>query len=181
MAERVEPYAVLAEFDSSARLIEAARQVRAQGFANIDAFTPFPVEGLADAIGFQSRSVPVATLLGGLAGAALGFLMQVATNLDYPLWIGGRPLIAVPAFLLITFEMLVLGAVLAGIGTMFIANRLPRLNHPLFDADDFRFESDDRFFLAIFADEQFDRNEAGKALAALEPRAIIDVPGKPVR
>jgi len=181
MAERHEPYAVLAEFDSSARLIEAARRIRAQGFANIDAFTPFPVEGLADAIGFRSRSVPVATLLGGVAGGVFGFLMQVATNLDYPLWVGGRPLVAVPAFLLIAFELLVLGAVLAGIGTMFVANRLPRLNHPLFDADDFRFESDDRFFLAIFADEHFDRNEAGKALAVLEPKAIIDVPGRPVR
>jgi len=181
MAERAPPYAVLAEFDSSDRLIEAARKVRARGFENIDAFIPFPVEGLADAIGFRSRSVPLATLFGGIAGALLGFLMQVATNLDYPLWIGGRPLLAVPAFLLIAFEMLVLGAVLAGIGTMFIGNRLPRLNHPLFDADDFRFESGDRFFLAIFADEHFDRDEAGKALAALEPKAIIDVPGRPAR
>lgn len=181
MAERTMPYAVLAEFDSADALIQAVRRIRAQGFANIDAFTPFPVEGLTDAIGFRSRSVPLVTLLGGIAGPVLGFAMQVATNLDYPLRIGGRSLVAVPAFLLITFEMLVLGAVLAGIGTMFVANRLPRLNHPLFDADDFRLESDNRFFLAIFADEQFDRNEAGKALAALEPKAIIDVPGKPVR
>jgi len=181
MAEHAQPYAVLAEFGTSERLIEAVRRIREQGFTNIDAFTPFPVEGLADALHFRDRKVPVATLLGGIAGGLIGFLMQAGVNLDYPLWIGGRPLIAVPAFIMITFELLVLGAVLAGIGTMFVANRLPRLNHPLFDAEDFRFESDDRFFLAIFADADFDRNEAGKALAALDPRAIIDVPGRPQR
>lgn len=179
MADPVSLYALLAEFDSAEGLVAAARRVREQGFRNLDAFTPFPVEGLADALDFHDDKVAVATLVGGIGGAAAGFLMQVGTNLDYPLWIGGRPLIAVPAFLLITFEMLVLGAVLAGIGTMFVANRLPRLNHPMFDADDFRFESDDRFFLAILADPTFDRDAAGKALAALHPRAIIDVPGRP--
>ena len=115
-------------------------------------------------------------LIGGATGALLGFLMQVATNLDYPLWIGGRPLIAVPAFLLICFEMLVLGAVLAGIGTMLIANRLPRLHHPVFAADRLDLSADDRFFLAILADAAFDRDAAGKALAAMHPRAIIEVP-----
>ena len=121
-----ELHALLAEFDSPERLIDAARRLGGQGW-RLEAFTPFPVEGLGRMLGFADNRVPRAMLIGGATGALLGFLMQVATNLDYPLWIGGRPLIAVPAFLLICFEMLVLGAVLAGIGTMLIANRLPRL------------------------------------------------------
>lgn len=179
MAEHAMPYAVLAEFDSAERLLEAVRDIRRQGYDNIDAFTPFPVKGLAEALNFRDRKVPIATLLGGIVGALAGFLMQAGASLDYPLWVGGRGLVPVPAFLLITFEMMVLGAVLSGIGTMFIANRLPRLNHPLFDADDFCLESDDRFFLAIFSGPDFDRDAAGKSLAALHPDKIIDVPGKP--
>ncbi|MEC7930989.1 MAG: DUF3341 domain-containing protein [Pseudomonadota bacterium] len=170
-----ELHALLAEFDSPERLIDAARRLGGQGW-RLEAFTPFPVEGLDRMLGFADKRVPRAMLIGGATGALLGFLMQVATNLDYPLWIGGRPLIAVPAFLLICFEMLVLGAVLAGIGTMLIANRLPRLHHPVFAADRFDLSADDRFFLAILADAAFDRDAAGKALAALHPRAIIEVP-----
>ena len=169
-------HAVLAEFRDGEALVAAARAVRAQGFGPLDAFTPFPVEGLAEALGLGDRKVPVAMLAGGIAGAAAGFLMQVATNLDYPLRIGGRPLIAIPAFLLITFETMVLGAVLAGIATLFLANRLPKLHHPVFGADGFDLGGDDRFYLAIFAGPRFDRDAAGEALAALKPRAILDVP-----
>ena len=177
MADPADLYAVLAEFDAPERLVDAAKAVRARGFRRLDAFTPYPVDGLAEALGFRSQAVPIATLAGGIVGALTGYLMQVATNLDYPLWVGGRPLIAPPAFVLITFELLVLGAVLGGIGAMFVANRLPRLNHPIFDADSFDLAAPDRFFLAIMAGEGFDRNEAGKALTACKPRAIIDVPG----
>jgi len=173
------PYVVLAEFETAERLLAAVRTIRQRGFDRIDAFTPFPIEGLSDALGLRDDKVPRAMLVGGFLGAVAGFMMQVGTNLDFPLWIGGRPLIAVPAFMLITFEILVLGAVLAGIGTMFAANRLPRLNHPLFDGDRFDLSAEDRFFLAIFPDKGFDRDAAGKALAALSPAAIIDVPGKP--
>ena len=163
-----ELHALLAEFDSPERLIAAARRLGGHGW-RLEAFTPFPVEGLGRMLGFADNRVPRAMLIGGATGALLGFLMQVATNLDYPLWIGGRPLIAVPAFL-------VLGAVLAGIGTMLIANRLPRLHHPVFAADRLDLSADDRFFLAILADAAFDRDAAGKALAAMHPRAIIEVP-----
>ena len=178
MAEHPPLHAVLAEFAAPERLVEAARAIRGQGFRRLDAFTPFPVDGLADAIGFDEHRIPRAMLIGGIAGGLAGFLMQVATNLDYPLWVGGRPLLPVAAFLLITFELTVLGAVLAGIGTMLLLNRLPRLNHPLFGADRFDLASDDRFFLAILAGGDFDRDLAGRALAALRPIAIIDVPGE---
>ena len=181
MAEHPPLYALLAEFDAPELLVKAAKEMHAQGFRRIEAFTPYPVEGLAEAIGFSEHRVPPAMLIGGVIGAVAGFLMQVGATLDFPLWVGGRPLVAVPAFMLITFELTVLGAVLGCIGTMLALNRLPRLNHPMFDADRFSLASDDRFFLALLPGKDFDRDAAGKALAALHPQAIIDVPGRPER
>lgn len=172
-------FALLAAFDTPERLLDAVRTIRAQGFCKVDAFTPFPVKGLEQALDFHDRRVPAAMLIGGIVGAVSGFLMQVGTNLDYPLRIGGRPLVAVPAFMMITFELMVLGAVLAALAAMFIANRLPRLHHPVFDADGFDLSADDRFYLAIMSDARFDRDEAGKALAALKPDAIIEVRERP--
>jgi len=173
------PYAVMAEFADADALRRAAADLAPRRLGRIEAFSPFPVEGLAARLGTRDRKVPAATLIGGIVGAVCGFAMQAATNLDYPLWIGGRPLVAVPAFMLITFELAVLGAVLAGIGTMLIANRLPRFHHPLFEVEAFRRASDDRFFLAVLPGADFDRDAVGKALAALDPEAIYDVPAEP--
>ncbi|MBO9602758.1 MAG: DUF3341 domain-containing protein [Novosphingobium sp.] len=169
-------YALLGEFGSGKEVLAAAKAMRRAGCGPLDAFTPFPVDGLAEALGFSDCTVQTAAFVGGVVGAAAGFAMQMATNLDFPLWIGGRPLIAVPAFMLICFELLVLGAVLGAIGAMFVANRLPRLNHPMFEAPEFGLGSDRRFFLAVLAGPGFDRARAGRALAKLKPRAIIEVP-----
>lgn len=99
--------------------------------------------------------------------------MQVYTNLAFPLIIGGRPLVAPPAFMLITFELMVLFAVLFAIGGMLVLNRLPRLHHPLFDVDAFHLASKDKFFLVIFAnDRRFDRERTRAFLGTLEPVRI---------
>jgi len=170
-----EPFALMAEFDTPGRLLAAARALHAQGYRHVDAFTPFPVAGLPEALGQRDAKVPLAMLAGGIGGALAGFAMAAGLSLDYPLRIGGRPLVAVPAFVMVAFELMVLGAVLAGIVTLFVANRLPRLHHPVFGADRFDLSADDRFFLAILADADFDRDRAGKALAGLRPRSIIEV------
>jgi len=170
-------YGVMAEFKSPEDLTQAVRQARECGYRHLDAFTPFPVEGLAEEIGFADRRVPLATLTGGIFGAALGYGMQVYTNLDYSLNVGGRPIVAPTAFMLITFELLVLFAVLFGIGTMFILNRLPRLHHPLFGADRFDTASLDRFFLVIFSnDEHFDVRRTQDFLWGLGPERVQGVP-----
>ena len=176
MADPPRIVAVLAEFQEPDTMIAAAKAVSGQGW-RIETFTPFPVPGLKQALGFSENKVPVATLIGGIVGAATGFLMQVGAHLDFPLNVGGRPLIAVPAFMLITFELMVLFAVFAGIGTMMVANRLPKLHHPLFDVERFGMASDDRFFLAIIAgkDGTFDHHEARAALWRTQPVAVSDV------
>jgi hypothetical protein len=174
-----ELYGLLAEFGTPEKLLAAAKAMRGADCGELDAFSPFPVEGLAEALEFHTSAVQTAALVGGLVGTVGGFLMQVYTNLDFRLWIGGRPLVAVPGFMLITFELMVLGAVLACIGAMLVGNRLPRLNHPVFEAGDFNLGRPDRFFLAVLAGPKFDRDKAGKALAKLKPEAIVEIPQAP--
>lgn len=171
-------YGVLVEFDAPEQLVEAASAVRQEGFERVDAFTPFPVEGLAEALGFRERKIPLTAMIGGIGGAAAGYGMQVATNLDYPIDIGGRPLLPPQAFGLITFELLVLGAVLAMIFVLFLLCRLPRLNHPLFAVERFEHATVDGFFLFVpIRDTVNERVRAEALLLAREPRSIVEVAG----
>jgi hypothetical protein len=148
---KLEPAFLVAEFAEPEPMLEAARMLREDGW-QVEVHTPFPVKGMEEALGFHDRTVPHAFVIGGIVGAVSGFLIQVYANWAYPLDIGGRPLIAMPAFMLIIFELMVLGSVLTGLGTMFATNRLPRLHHPLFDAERFHLASDDRFFVSLALD-----------------------------
>lgn len=166
-------YGLLAEFNTAESLVEAAGKAKAAGYTRIEGFSPFPIDALADVLGVSDNRVPIACLIGGVAGCAGGFAMQVYASLDFPLNIGGRPLIAPQAFALITFELTVLGAVLSAVLTMLIANRLPRLNHPLFEAPSFHLASTDKFFLLIQADDpKFDEAAVRRFLARLKPVSI---------
>lgn len=177
MAERRRSYAVLGEFAEPEELLAGARALREQGW-RVEIFSPFPLEGMGEALGWSDDRVPLAFLIGGALGALGGFLMQVCTNRDFPLEIGGRPLIAVPAFMLITFELLVLFAVFGGIGMMLAANRLPRLHHPLFEAERFGLASNDRFFLAVLLGEgPPDAEDARAALIRLRAGDVTEVRG----
>jgi hypothetical protein len=171
---RNEPvFGLLAEFDSADDLVASARKARAEGFRQVDAYSPFPIEGLAETLGHRDGRVPWLTLMGGIFGAALGYGMQAYTNLDYPIDIGGRPLVAPPAFMLITFELMVLFAVLFSVGGMLVLNHLPRLHHPLFDLEEFHLASNDKFFLIVLAnDERFDRERTREFLATMDPVRI---------
>jgi hypothetical protein len=166
-------FGAMAEFDRAERLLEAVKQARGAHYSVMDAYSPFPIEGLAAALGFEDRRVPILTLIGGIAGAALGYGMQVYTNLSFPIDIGNRPLVATPAFMLITFEVGVLCAVLLTIGGMLALNHLPRLHHPVFDMPGFQLASADKFFLVIFSsDRRFDPDETRAFLASLQPRRV---------
>jgi hypothetical protein len=166
-------YALVAEFNRPEALKDAVERARKHGFTRVEAFSPFPVEGLAEALGFQENKVAPIMLSGAVLGAAAGFLMQVGVNLDFALNIGGRPVIATPAFVLITFEMTVLGAVGALILSLFLLNRLPRLHHPLFEIEAFHFATSDKFFMAILADDpDFDRAKVRRFLNSLDPVGV---------
>ncbi|MCS0493993.1 DUF3341 domain-containing protein [Ancylobacter sp. MQZ15Z-1] len=166
-------FGLMAEFSRPETLVDAIASARKAGFRRMDAYSPFPVEGAQQALGFEDNRVPWLTLAGGVFGAALGYGMQVYTNAAYPIDIGGRPLFATPAFMLITFELMVLFAVIFSIGGMLALNRLPRLHHPVFDIEAFHLASSDKFFLVIFGDDpKFDDGATRRFLEGLEPVGV---------
>lgn len=172
-----EIFGLLVEFDRPERLIDGVKRSRKAGFTQLDAYSPFPIEGLAEQLGFRDPRVPWLTLLGGLVGTAVGYGMQVYTNHAFPIDIGNRPLVAPPAFMLVTFELAVLFAVLFAVVSMFALNHLPRLHHPLFDVEEFHLASSDKFFLVVFSnDPQFNRERTRAFLRTLKPIGISSVP-----
>jgi hypothetical protein len=177
----VELYGLLAEFDDPRRLLEAARQARAVGYRRLDAFTPIPLQGLAEALGNPGTRLPWLTFVGGLLGAISGFALQYyIAVVEYPINIGGRPIDyrLWPAFVPVIFELTVLGASLFSVFGMLALNGLPMPHHPLFNVPEFRLASRDRFFLCIEArDPQFESGRTREFLASLQPRSLLEVPG----
>ena len=126
-------YGVLGEFETPEGLIHAAKAVHAAGYRRVDAYTPFPVEGLSEALGLRHNLVPSLTLLGGLLGGLGGFFFEYwASAVTYPINVGGRPLNSWPAFIPVTFELTVLGASLFSVFGMLALNKLPQPHHPVF-------------------------------------------------
>ena len=170
-------YGLMAEFENTQDLINAARRARAEGYRKMDAYTPFPVEGLAEALELGNTRVPLIVLIGGLIGAAVGYFMQYyLMAVDYPVNIGGRPYHSWPAFIPVTFEMTVLVAGLFAVLGMLALNGLPMPYHPVFNVPRFALATRDRFFLCIEAtDPLFDREQTRRFLERLLPRVVTEV------
>lgn len=171
-------YGLLAEFDTPTDIVVAARKAYAAGYRRMEAYSPFPVEGLAESIGFEHNRVALVCLIGGLLGLATAYSLQYWINVDaYPLNIGGRPFHSWPSFIIVCFELTVLfGGLAAAIG-MLAMNGLPLPYHPIFNAPTFSLASRDKFFLCIeAADPQFDRDATQAFLATLDARTITEVP-----
>lgn len=178
--ERTRLYGLIGEFETPKQLIEAARRVREAGYQKIDAYSPFPVEGLSQALGLGRKHdlVPLVTLVGGLCGGLGGFLFQLWVNvMAYPENIGGRPLNSWPAFIPVTFELTVLGASLSAVFGMLALNKLPQPHHPLFGAERFyKHASNDRFFICIEAqDPKFQLAETSKFLKSVNAQNVTEV------
>ena len=171
-------YGVVAEFNDPQTLLDAAVAVREQGYTSIDAFSPFPIHGLAEAIGFHKSRLSLIVLAMGLLGGAGGFFMQwYASVVAYPLNIGGKPLNSWPAWIPITFECAILLAALGAVFGMLALNGLPMPYHPVFNVRRFDSASRDKFFLVIQArDPRFNLAEARAFLQTLGPREVTDVP-----
>jgi hypothetical protein len=177
MAQETPIYGVIAEFETPDVLRAAAQQAYDAGYRRMDAYTPFPVEGLADAIGFHRTRLPLFVLLGGIIGGAGAFLMQYyAATTDYPINVGGRPLNSWPSFIPITFELTVLVATLAAVLSLLALNGLPMPHHPLFNVPGFELATRSHFFLCIEADDpQFDRTGVRQFLEGLNSQEVKDV------
>jgi hypothetical protein len=170
-------YGLLAEFETPEQLLEAARRTREEGYRKLDAYTPFPVEGLSEEVGFHRTWLPAFVLVAGVVGALGGFTLQYwISTIAYPLNVGGRPLNSWPAFIPVTFEMTILLAALTAVVGMILLNGLPLPYHPVFNAPRFARASQDRFFLAIEAeDPKFDREQTKAFLQTLQPQSIEEV------
>jgi hypothetical protein len=177
MKPRPPIYGLLAEFHTPEEVVAAARRTHEAGYRRIDAFAPYPVHGLSEAIGFRKTRLPLIVLLGGLTGTAAGFGLQYwASTLYYPMNIGGRPLNSWPAFIPITFETTVLLAAFAAVLGMLALNGLPTPYHPLFNVERFALASRDRFFIVIEAtDPLFEREKTREFLESLTNYGVYDV------
>jgi hypothetical protein len=178
METRSHIYGVVGEFDTPGKLIQAAEKARLAGYKNMDAFTPFPVEGLSEALGLKRTLVPLVTLTGGLLGGLGAFGLQYWISvISYPENIGGRSLNSWPAFIPVTFELTVLGASLFAVFGMLAMNKLPQPHHPLFNVDRFqKHASVDCFFLCLQADDpKFSVAEASRFLKEIDAQNISEV------
>lgn len=170
----------MAKFASDGQILAAAESAYGHGYRKMDAFTPFPVEGLPAALGRKGTSIPLIVFVAGICGGLGGYFLQwYAMAVSYPLNIGGRPLNSWPAYIPVTFELTILSAAFGAILGMLALNKLPEPYHPVFDVPGFERASTDKFFLCIESrDPKFDLAETRRFLAILKPEAILEVPAQ---
>jgi hypothetical protein len=171
-------HGLMAQFDSPVAIRKAARRAWRAGYREMDAYTPYPVEGLSADLGLPRTRIPFVVLMAGIVGAIVGFGMQwYSMAVDYRFDVGGRPPNSWPVFIPIAFEVMVLVASFAALLGMLFLNGLPRLYHPVFNVPSFACASQDCFFLCIEAtDPKFDLTQTRAFLAELNPKEITEVP-----
>lgn len=170
-------YGLMAEFESPTELVAAARAAREKGYRKLDAYTPFPIEELTDALHLHHNKLPLIVLLGGILGGLTGYLLQYyVTVIYFPINIAGRPLHSWPAYIIITFEVTILFAAISAVLGLLALCGLPMLYHPVFNVPRFVQASRNRFFLCIQArDPLFDVQQTSEFLLTLEPREVSEV------
>lgn len=171
-------YGMMAEFEQPEQLLSAANRAYAAGYRKMEAYSPMPIDGLAEAVGFKRNWVSLVVLMGGLAGCVGGFgLLWWIAVIAYPHNVGGRPFVSWPMFIPITFECTILLAALSSVVGMLAMNKLPMPYHPVFNVPAFAARaSSDRFFLCIEADDpKFDRDKTKAFLLELNPEEVSDV------
>ena len=171
-------YGVIAEFHGAQELLDAANATREAGYRNVDAYSPFPIHGLSEAIGFHRSRLSAVVLAMGILGGCSGFFMCWYANvIQFPLNIGGKPYNAWPAWIPITFECTILFAAFGAVFGMLALNGLPMPYHPVFNVKRFEQASRDRFFLVVQArDPLFEVDRVYTFLESLHPREVSDVP-----
>lgn len=173
----VGPYAMVAEFENEYQLLEAAEAAKEAGYSKMDAYSPFPIHGLSEAIGFRDKKVPWIVFAGGLVGAFVGYSLQYYVSVfDNSFNVGGKPLNSLPAFVPITFECTILFASLGAFVGMLALNGLPKPYHSIFNTPGFERASQDRFFLAIeTSDTSYESSKVRSFLQSFNPVAVSEV------
>ena len=177
MTPRPPIYGVMAEFDDPSSLVTATNRAREEGYRRMDAYSPYPIEELHDALGEHHSRLPLVVLIGGLIGCIGGYSLQYwVSAIAYPINVGGKPLHSWPAFIPVTFEMTILAAAFVAVLGMLGLNGLPMPYHPVFNVERFVNASRNRFFLCIEStDPKFDKDATSKFLESLQPREVCEV------
>jgi hypothetical protein len=171
-------WGMLAEFETPEQLVEATKKAHERGYRQMDAYTPFPIPEVSEALGIRNNRVPLLCLLGGVMGGGTAYVLQYWINtMAFPINVGGRPLHSWPSFIPVTFEMTVLFASFGAFFGMWALNGLPKLFHPIFNVDRFASASRNGFFLCIeSADPQFELQSVRAFLTSLHPQWVEEVP-----
>lgn len=177
------PVGVLGQFDNPDALKRAAAALRNAGFRKWDVHSPYPIHGVEQAMGMRPTRLPWLVLAAGLAGIVIALALQIWTNaIDYPINISGKPLLSIPAFIPITFELMVLLAAFAAFGGALVLNLLPQFGHPVLRSPRFVEAGRTGFFISIEAvDPKFDANqlpELLRSLGATHIELLFDLPGR---
>jgi hypothetical protein len=177
LSERPAVYGLMAEFEDPTSLVTATHKAYHEGYRCMDAYSPYPIEELHEALGSPHTRLPLIVLIGGLAGCIGGYLLQYwVSAIAYPVNIGGKPLHSWPAFIPVTFECTILVAALSCVLGMLALNGLPQPYHPVFNVPRFALASRNRFFLCIESkDPKFDIEGTRKFLETLYPREVTTV------
>jgi hypothetical protein len=172
-------YGLIAEFDSPTELVDAAREVRDAGYTATDAFSPFPIHDIDEALGVKRSILPYLCFAGGLLGLFTGIGLQYFVHvIDYPIIVGGRPHLSLPAMIPPAYELTILFTAFTAVFGMLFLNGLPRPYHPVFNVPRFALATREKFFLLIeSSDERFDYEETGRFLEGLSgQQGVFDVP-----
>ena len=171
-------YGIMAEFDTATELVDAANKMREAGYTKTDAFSPFPLHEIDEALGIKRSILPVLVFCGGILGCISGFSLAIFIHyIDYPLNIGGRPYISIPSFVPPAFELTILLAGFTAVFGMLFLNGLPRPYHPVFNVPRFALATREKFFLIIESkDPKFEYDDARNFMESLGPQEVFDVP-----
>ena len=172
-----DPHGLMAEFETPSALVAAAHATHAAGYKKVEAYTPYPIEEVSEALEHHRSKMPLVVLGGGIFGACAGFgLAYWSSVIEYPMNIAGKPFNSWPAFAIPTFETTILFAAFAAVFGMLALNGLPMPHHPVFNVPAFERASRDRYFLCIEAtDSRYDTAETRRFLEALRPLEVTEV------
>jgi Protein of unknown function (DUF3341) len=170
-------HGILAEFDTPTQLVDAARQIRDAGYTKTDAFSPFPLHEIDEALGIKRTILPYLVFGGAITGLLTGIALQVFVHyIDYPMNIGGRPYISIPSMVPPSYELTILFAGFTAVFGMLFLNGLPRPYHPVFNVERFALATREKFFLIIESeDPKFDYDETRKFMETLNAQEVFDV------
>jgi ActD protein len=170
-------YGLLAEFDTPTELVEGARKLREEGYTKTDAFSPFPLHEIDEALGIRRSILPVLVFFGGITGLLTGLSLQIFVHyIDYPMNIGGRPFLSFPSFIPPTYELTILLAGFTAVFGMLFLNGLPRPYHPVFNVPRFALATREKFFLLVETeDPKFEYDKTRGFMESLKPQEVFDV------